>query len=160
MSIPSPQTEALSASVIFKGLHQDELESIASLLKAVTFPSGAVLFEMDSSADRVYLIARGKVKISRFTSYGEETTLNFLGEGNLVGEFGVVDDKGRSARATCVEATDAFFLSADDFNDILTRNATVARNVLREYTLRLRQANDNIVRLLEAERSHARCTAR
>ena len=155
MSILSPQAEALHDSVIFRGLSQGELESIASLLKAETFPIGAVLFEINSKADQVYFIARGKVRISRITSYGEDTTLNILGQGNLVGEFGVVDEKGRSARVTCVENTEVFILSAENFNDILTRNATVARNVLREYTLRLRQANDNIVHQLETERSHA-----
>jgi len=154
MSTLSPQLEALRASAIFKGLTQDELQAVASLLQSKTYAAGAVLIDVNSRVDQVYIIASGKVKISRVTSYGEETTLSFLAEGNIVGEFGIVDEKGRSARATCVEPTVFFTLTADQFDDILTHNVAVARNVLREFTHRLRQANDNIVRQLETERSH------
>jgi signal transduction histidine kinase/CRP-like cAMP-binding protein len=154
MSTLSPQLEALRASAIFKGLTQDELQAVASLLQSKSYAAGALLIDVNSRVDQVYIIASGKVKISRLTSYGEETTLSFLTEGNIVGEFGIVDEKGRSARATCVEPTVFFTLTADQFDDILTHNVTVARNVLREFTHRLRQANDNIVRQLETERSH------
>jgi K+-sensing histidine kinase KdpD len=155
MPTQSPQLEALHASAIFKGLSEAELQSIASLLKTENYDGGTVLIEVNTAVDRVYVIGSGKVKISRFTSYGEETTLSFLGAGNLVGEFGVVDERGRSARATCLEPTVVHSLTAGQFDDILTHNVTVARNVLKEFTVRLRQANDNIVRQLETERSHA-----
>lgn len=154
MSTTVPQMEALRASFIFRGLSQEELQSVASRLKEESYLPGTVLLDVETKVDRVYLIARGKVKISRFTSFGEETTLNMLGEGNIVGEFGVVDEKGRSARATCIEPTVVYTLSTKDFDEILTRNTSVARNVLRELTVRVRQANDNIVRQLETERSH------
>ncbi|HTY35640.1 MAG TPA: GAF domain-containing protein, partial [Bacteroidota bacterium] len=155
MPYPDPQIDALRASAIFKGLTDAELESIASRLTEEKHESGAVLMDVDTKVDFVYLVGKGKLKISRFTSYGEETTLNVLGPGNLVGEFGVVDERGRSARATCLEPTLVYSLPASTFDDLLTQNAIVSRNVLREFTIRLRQANDNIVRQLETERSHA-----
>ncbi len=154
MPTRSPKLEALSASAIFKGLSDTELQSIASLLTTESHESGTVLIDVHSSVDRVYVIGSGKVRVSRVTSYGEETTLSVLGAGNLVGEFGVVDERGRSARATCLEPTVLHVLSAGQFDEILTHNVTVARNVLKEFTIRLRQANDNIVRQLETERSH------
>ncbi len=154
MPTRSPQLEALHASAIFKGLSDAELESIASLLKTESYESGTVLIDINSSVDRVYVIGSGRVKISRLTTYGEETTLSILGPGNLVGEFGVVDERGRSAGATCLEPTMLHSFAASQFDDILTHNVTIARNVLKEFTIRLRQANDNIVRQLEAERSH------
>lgn len=155
MPTPSPQMDALLASAIFKDLSEVELQSVASLLVGESYESGAVLMDVDSKVDRVYLVGKGKIKISRFTSYGEETTLNILGEGNLVGEFGVVDERGRSARATCLEPTVVYRLTASQFDDLLFHNAAIAHSVLKEFTIRLRQANDNIVRQLETERSRA-----
>lgn len=154
MPTRSPKLEALFASEIFKGLSDTELQSIASLLTSESYESGTVLIDVNSTVDRVYVVGSGRIKISRITSYGEETTLSILGAGNLVGEFGVVDERGRSARATCLEPTVVHFLAAAQFDEILTTNVTVARNVLKEFTIRLRQANDNIVRQLETERSH------
>lgn len=155
MSTPSPQMEALNASTIFKGLSETELQSIASQMKEERYESGAVLIDVESKVDRVYLIGTGTVKVSRFISFGEETTLNTLGEGNLVGEFGVVDERGRSARVTCIIPTTVYILTAAQFEEILARHPVVARNLLKEFAIRLRQANDNIVRQLETERSNA-----
>ncbi|MCX6134740.1 MAG: ATP-binding protein [Ignavibacteriales bacterium] len=154
MPTPSPQMDALHASAIFKGLSEVDLQSIASLLKVESYETGSVLIDIDSTVDHVCVVGKGRIKISRFTSYGEETTLNILGQGNIVGEFGVVDERGRSARATCLEPTVVYVLTALQFDDLLSHNPIIARNVLKEFTIRLRQANDNIVRQLETERSH------
>jgi len=66
--------------------------------------------------------------------------------------LGVVDGRERSARATCMESTTVYALSRKDFEHLLNTNTTVAMNVLRELTSRLRQANDNIVQQLESQR--------
>ncbi len=146
--------EALRSSTIFKGLSQEELKTIAPRLTREEYPADAVLVDLNTRVDRVYLIAQGKVKISRFTTYNEETTLNTLSVGNIVGEFGVVDERGRSAKATCLEPTVVYVLLSKDFDHLLTSNTTISRNLLREFTLRLRQANDNIINQLDVERSH------
>lgn len=154
MPTRSPQMEALLNSVLFMGMSEEELQPIAAMLKQEAHPAGALLIDVNAKAEHVYIIAEGKVRISRLTSHGEETTLNTLGAGNVVGEFGAVDERTRSARATCLEPTVVFVLSTREFDKLLTDNTAISRNLLREFTIRLRQANDNIVQQLEAERAH------
>lgn len=154
MSTTGPQIEALRSSIAFRGLSENDLQSIASRLKEESHPAGTVLIDIDEKVDRVFLIIRGKVRISRFTSYGEETTLNMLSDGNIVGEFGVIDDRGSSARVTCAEQSLFFTLSRKDLDGLLTTNPRVSRNIMREFTVRVRQANDNVVHQLEVERSY------
>ncbi|MCX6144561.1 MAG: ATP-binding protein [Ignavibacteriales bacterium] len=154
MSIAGPQIEALRSSIAFRGLSENDLQSIASRMKEESHPAGMVLIDIDEKVDRVFLIIRGKVRISRFTSFGEETTLNMLGDGNIVGEFGVVDDRGSSARVTCAEQSLFYTLTRKDLDELLTSNPRVSRNIMREFTVRVRQANDNVVHQLEVERSN------
>jgi K+-sensing histidine kinase KdpD len=154
MSTTGPQIEVLRSSIAFRGLSENDLQSIASRLKEESHPAGAVLIEIDEKVDRVFLIVHGKVRISRFTSFGEETTLNMLGDGNIVGEFGVVDDRGSSARVTCAEPSLFYTFSKKDLDELLTTNPRVSRNIMRESTVRVRQANDNVVHQLEIERSN------
>jgi K+-sensing histidine kinase KdpD len=154
MSTTSTPMEALRNSVLFKELSEEDLQPIAALLKPQSFPAGTVMIDVDTKVDQAYLIAKGKIKISRLTTYGEETTLNVLSEGNVVGEFGIVDERGRSARATCLEPTEVYALSSLEFDRLLSSNTRVSRSLLREFTMRLRQANDNIIQQLETERSH------
>jgi K+-sensing histidine kinase KdpD len=154
MPMLGPKIEALRSSIVFPGLNDTELQSIASRLQEEVHPAGRVLIDIDDKVDRVFLIINGKVRISRFTSFGEETTLNTLCDGNIVGEFGVVDDRGSSARVTCVVETLFYTLSKKDLDELLTTMPRVARNIMREFTVRVRQANDNVVHQLEIERSN------
>jgi signal transduction histidine kinase/CRP-like cAMP-binding protein len=151
MAMTNRLLEALRASMVFKGLSDQDLQTIAPLLKEESYPAGTVLMDIDAPADKVFLIGKGKVKISRPTAYGEETTLNILEAGNIVGELGVVDDQGRSARATCSEPTTVFVFSIKSFEEVLAGNITVVTNLMRELTGRLRRANDNIVHQLDAQ---------
>lgn len=151
MAITGRQLDALRASVVFKGLSDQDLQTIAPLLKEESYAAGTVLMDIDAPADKVFLIEKGKVKISRHTAYREETTLNILEAGNIVGELGVVDAHGRSARATCLEPTAVFVLPQKEFEALLARQSTISSNVLKELTSRLRRANDNIVQQLETQ---------
>jgi len=152
MAIPGRHFEALRACVIFDGLTDGELQAIAANVTEHSFPPGHLLVEAHGSAGSVYFIGSGKIKVSRLTNYGEETTLNVLSAGNIVGELSVVDGRERSARATCIEPTTVYALPKNDFEQLLNSNNTVARNILKELTSRLRQANDNIVHQLEEQR--------
>ncbi len=151
MPAASREIEVLQSSFIFSGVNKTDLRAIAPHLKAESHSAGEILMDMDFPADKVYLIEKGSVKISRLTGFGEETTLNVLGAGNIVGELGVVDDRTRSARATCLELTSVFAMPKKVFEKLLGTNNIISSNVLRELTSRLRVANDNIVHQLEAQ---------
>jgi K+-sensing histidine kinase KdpD len=152
MANPGRNLEALRACAIFDGVSDQELQAVAANVTEHTFPPGHLLVEAQGSAGSVYFIGSGKIKVSRLTNYGEETTLNILSAGNVVGELSVVDGRERSARATCIELTTVYSLSKKEFEQLLNANTLVARNILRELTSRLRQANDNIVHQLEVQR--------
>jgi K+-sensing histidine kinase KdpD len=152
MSNPTRHVEALRSCAIFDGVRDEDLEAIATTVTEQSYPAGHVLIDAQTKGDSVYFIGQGKVKVSRLTNYGEETTLNVLTAGNVVGELSVVDGRERSARATCLEPTTVYALRKTDFERLLNSNTVVARNVLRELTSRLRQANDNIVHQLEEQR--------
>ncbi len=152
MSNPTRHVEALRSCAIFNGVRDEDLKAIATTVTELSYPAGHILIDAQTKDDSVYFIGQGKVKVSRFTNYGEETTLNVLTAGNVVGELSVVDGRERSARATCLEPTTVYALRKSEFERILNSNTIVARNVLRELTSRLRQANDNIVHQLEEQR--------
>ncbi len=149
MSKEDGTTEVLRSCSVFKDLSEKELENIARTLTLETVSAGKMLMDVSAPADKVYLIERGKVKITRVTSYGEETTLNVLGRGDLVGELSVLDDSTRSARATCVEDTHTYSMPQKEFQKILDVYPSTAINLARELGKRIRAANDVIMRRLE-----------
>ncbi|HEX9613871.1 MAG TPA: ATP-binding protein [Bacteroidota bacterium] len=157
-STPAPAAKgsnALLGSEIFKGLDSETMDFLGSKISRERHPSGHVLMEIDSKPDKVFFIANGKVKICRITRFGDETVLNILEEGNIVGELSVVDGNRRSARAVCLEDCTLFTLPKKDFDKVLQDKPVLAQNLLREFASRLRRANDNIVRKLETQREES-----
>ena len=144
--------KALQDSPVFQDVPHSDLTKITELLKEEFYPAGYVLMDLETKADKVYLILRGSVKISRNTSWGEETILNVLQKGDVVGELATLDGRLRSARATCEQDTVVFSLERRDFSKIVKKNPAVSFNLLKEVGGRLRKANDNVVKSLEAQR--------
>lgn len=149
------QLKVLKKSPIFKDLEEATIKALAKNLKEEKHPSGTLLLDIDTAPDKVYFIEKGKVKISRLTRYGEETVLNIVEEGNIVGELSVVDGRRRSARAICIEDSTFLVLSKSAFDKVLHSDSVLQQNLLMEFCVRLRRANDNIVRKLETQRDES-----
>ena len=149
------QLKALQSSAIFKDLSEKAIKILAKNLKEEKHSSGKILLKMDASADKVYFIEKGKVKILRRTRYGEETVLNIVEEGNVVGELAVVDGHRRSAEAVCIEDCTFLVMTKSSFDKALKEDPAFAQNLLQEFCVRLRRANDNIVRKLEIQREES-----
>lgn len=146
------QLKALKKSSLFKDLEAKAIADLAKHLKEEKHPAGKVILDMDSKAEKVFFIEKGKVKISRLTSYGDETILNIVEEGNIVGELAVVDGNRRSARVVCLEDCEFLVLPKKEFDKALWSEPLLTQNLLKEFCVRLRRANDNIVHKLETQR--------
>lgn len=146
---------ALAKSDIFKSLDESTIASLASSMTEEKHPSGTILLDINTKPDKVFFIEKGKVKISRLTRFGDETILNIIEEGNVVGELSVVDGQRRSARAVCLEDCTLFVLPKKQFDTILQKTPALAHSLLRELCARLRRANDNVVRKLESQREES-----
>ena len=145
--------KSLRTFPILKDMKSADIMRLAKMVEEESYPSGHLLLDIESVADKVYLIEQGKVKVGRKTAYGEETTLIVLGHGDVVGELAVLDGRFRSARATCVDETSVFSISKAGFERLLKRDRAVSLSLLRELASRIRNANDNIVKSLEKQRT-------
>src|SRR5512139_2942361 len=144
--------QVLKKSGIFKDLDGKTLADLAKNLKEEKHKAGSVILKMDTKADKVFFIQKGKVKISRTTRFGDETILNIVEEGNVVGELALVDGSHRSAMVSCLEDCELLVLPKKVFEKALQDDPALSQNLLKELTVRLRLANDNVVRKLENQR--------
>jgi len=144
--------KSLQSTILFHGVSAEDLAKIGAACEVETFPAGKMLFDANSPGDKVFIVDRGAVRISRVTTFGEETTLDVLGHGEVVGEMASLDGQARSARATCLEDCTLLSITRAKFEDLLSHNHAVAFNLLQELSRRIRKADDNIVQQLEEQR--------
>ncbi len=137
-------TNLLKRVPIFSRLSQKDLEDLAESLKVKRCPKNTIVFNEGDVEDGLYLIAKGKVKVVLWDEEGRGITLSVMEPGDFFGEMAVFDDLPRSATVEAVEDTTFFVLEKHKVLELIERNPSIARHILREMSLRLREADDKI----------------
>ncbi len=152
MPTQDERIRSLQSTALFHELSHDDIAQVLDKFREERHPAGAMLFDANTSGDKVFIIEEGVIRVSRVTTFGEETTLDILGRGEVVGELASLDGQTRSARATCAEDSILLSLEKSEFESLLRLSHKVAFNLLRELSTRIRKADDNIVTRLEEQR--------
>jgi len=107
----------------------------------------AIYFEGDP-ADHLYLVAMGKVKLTRHAASGREVLLDILQGGEYFGNLSIVSGQGDYSE-TAIAQTDCCILqiSAQDFEKILTRHPDVTLKVLKAVGQRLEESREIVKQL-------------
>ncbi|MGB0525230.1 MAG: cyclic nucleotide-binding domain-containing protein [Flammeovirgaceae bacterium] len=139
----TPDSEQLNEKVeflkrvsIFKEVATQSLAAIALVLKEIDTPANTNLFHKGDSGTSMYIIKKGKVSI-----HDGDYIFNELVEGEVFGEYALLDTESRSASVTTVTATQLLKLEQNDFYWLMNSNAEVMRGIMRVFTQRLRQHN-------------------
>jgi CRP/FNR family transcriptional regulator, cyclic AMP receptor protein len=107
--------EEKSRSLTTGGLSESDRFLFAAFAEEKQYPSGAVIFREGDAGDAISVIARGRVRISRQISGGEEA-FAILSPGEIFGEMALLDPgTGRSADAVAHEDATVLELSRTRF---------------------------------------------
>ncbi len=111
--------EEKSRSLTSGGLSESDRFLFAAFAEELRFPSGALIFREGDAGDCLYVIARGRIRISRQIAGGEEA-LAILGPGEIFGEMAILDlqASGRSADARSHEDALLLALSRQRFEGL------------------------------------------
>ncbi|MCC6749969.1 MAG: cyclic nucleotide-binding domain-containing protein [Deltaproteobacteria bacterium] len=142
----------LRAAPLFGRLRNEDLVPLARVAEVETIGAGEEIFEEGDLGNVLYVVARGKVAITRAGGLLAE-----LGPGETFGEMSVLDAEPRSAGARAVEATELLCIGSEEFYEVLHEQVEIAEGVIRMLSRRLREANQ---RLEEAANGSGRTGAR
>jgi CRP/FNR family transcriptional regulator, cyclic AMP receptor protein len=144
MSQPASQMtlEALRSVPLFASLDDDAARKLRSLLSDKTVPQNTRLFRQGEKGDAMYLIEKGRVRISIRDHDEEEVILAELAQGDFFGEMSIIDGRQRSADAKVIEDAQLAILSRDAFLSFVRTNSDVALEMLSALTDRLRRTDE------------------
>ena len=137
-------TEFLANVPIFSELENETLEKIAKSGVIQTYKKNTIILSEADSGSAFFVIAEGKVKISRSSNDDKEVILAMLNESDFFGEMSILDGMARSATVTAVEDSRLFIIQRAEFLDLLTKYPDVSIALLTELTKRLRAATMKI----------------
>ena len=142
----------------FELLQDVEAEQIPALLAQCVVERacapGELIFQSGETADALYLIRRGIVRIILPVGNGNHHNLASIGRGGFFGEVAFLDRGRRSANAVATTAVDLFVISRADFDEVSLSQSEVAAKILgqlaRTLALRLRHADAELRAWYEA----------
>lgn len=111
------------------------------------FPEGHVLFREGDAGAAMYVIRRGRVRISRRFDVGERS-LALLGPGDFFGEMAILNRRPRAATATAVEPLQVIEIDASTLEAMVLGQPEIAIRLISRLSRRVDSANDLIDLLL------------
>ena len=136
---------------LFTGLSDDDLREMESVVRERSFRKNEVIFHAHEAGSALFVIKRGRVKISMDDRSGKEVILRILEAGDFFGEMSLLDGQPRSATVSSLEPCLALILSRDQFLRFITRHPEVVMKMLTTLSQRLRKADEKISRLVFAD---------
>lgn len=125
---------------LFSSLTKKELDSIRSNFVLKEFKKSQIILHEEETSEYMYIIVKGKVKISRTAKEGKEMILSMHGAGEFFGEMALIDGETVPATVSAMERSLIALISRDDFFVLLYAQNKVLHNLLRILCIRLREA--------------------
>ena len=127
---------------LFESLDDEAARKLCQLLESIDCKEKTCLFRAGDEGKAMYLIERGKVRISVRATDGHEMTLTELGRGDFFGEMALLDGQRRSADAIVSEDARLAVLSREHFLSFVRSNPNVALEMLTALANRLRHTDE------------------
>jgi phosphoserine phosphatase RsbU/P len=132
---------------LFAALPLIELDRLAATLSPASYPTGTILFYEGDYGDRFYIVLDGQIAIIKAFGTDDERLLGIRGAGEFVGEMSLLSQDGqRTATVRVDQDARVLELTRADFDDMLHRHPTLAYEMLRVLSTRLRASHEHTIR--------------
>jgi CRP-like cAMP-binding protein len=131
----------LRANTFFGGLPDDALDRLIRRGHTKRFAKGDVICRRGDPGDSLMVVLSGRAKVVNTTADAKEVVLNFLGAGDLNGEIGALDGKGRTADTIALEPCEVFAVHARDLLPALTAHPKALLEIIQVLCDKLRSAS-------------------
>ncbi|HHV45415.1 MAG TPA: Crp/Fnr family transcriptional regulator [Tissierellia bacterium] len=132
---------------IFSTLTFDEMMEVASITTSRTYKKGEMVYFQGDREKKLYVIHKGRVKISRISSSGKEQVIRILGPGEFMGELSLFNDEPNANNAEVIEDATVCIIDGDKLKSLMAKYPSIAFKVLEELSLRLKRAENLIENL-------------
>lgn len=164
-TLPEGLPARLQALTIFQGLAPARLAALTERMTLRLVDRGEELVTEGDEGDAMFILLRGRVRITKRTLDNEPYTVAMLGEEDtpFFGEQALLDDERRSATISAEEPSELLVLDRETFERFGDEHPAdalaVTRQLARLVSSNLRRANEDAVLLFQALVNEVRAKA-
>ena len=135
-------------SMLFGKLNEEELEVIVKASSERDLLRGDVLFRENDKPDSLFLVTSGRIAIVNKSFIGKESVVALMENGDLFGEMGLFDDRGRSAEARALEESSVIEVPFKPIKALYEKDPSLLWEVVKMLVDRLRNMDEVLACLL------------
>ena len=129
---------------LFAGLNEADHNLLVQVALRRSYPRHTLVVQEGDRGERFYLLRKGMAKVYLGNGDGREVILSILGPGDFFGEMALIDEESCSASVMTLEESEFVSIGKDEFRKVLASSPSIAANLLKAMSQRLREADHQI----------------
>lgn len=140
--MPDPVAEALRKTPLFSSLSESDLSRVAALSSLRRFAKRDPVFRQGDRADGFYVVAKGKVKVSKLSEEGKEQVLHIVEAPHSFAEATLFEGGSYPADAEAIAECEIVLVPKKPFLELIESHPKVAIRMLGSLSRWLRRMAD------------------
>ena len=136
--------EILREIPLFSGLSDEELNTVATLVKTRSFRKNSVIVTQGDDSSSFYIVLNGRLRVFRDDEDGNEVILNDLQQSSWFGELAILADTTRSASVVTLENTQLGIISKQDLEQLFVKNPRLTLRIAKLLARRVIELTEDV----------------
>lgn len=132
---------------IFSNLSEDEMLEIANITSEAHFDKGSYVYMANDLGGKLYVLHKGRIKISRINHNGKEQVLRIVGPGEFMGEMTLLSNTPLMDNAEVLEKSVMCLIDGNKLKELMNKYPSIAFKVMEVLSKRLEQAESMIEKI-------------
>lgn len=130
----------IKAVPIFKNLSSDEIDEIIMISNHQKLDKGELIYRSGDQLNSLYVIHKGKIKITRLSDDGKEQVIRILSHGDFLGELALFNEAKVTTYAEAIEPTVVCLVDRNRLKKLMNTSPTLSLKMMDELSKRLEKA--------------------
>ena len=133
---------------LLPGMSQEAIHRFNTIVRRIKRRRGEWVFVHGDPGDSIYLVQKGRMKITALSEDGHEVVHEIVGPGEIFGHISSILGIPRTTSAQALEASQLYEIRQKDFESLLTVYPELSLQLLKSVGLKLKKAEDQLLSVI------------
>jgi len=133
---------------LLNGMSQQAVHDFNAMVRTTKRRRGDWIFVLGDSADSIYILREGRIKITALAEGGHEVLHDIIGPGEIFGQASLILGIPRTTSAQVLEASLLYEIRRKSFETLLSMYPELSFQLLKSVLVRLKQAEAQLVNVV------------
>ena len=133
---------------LLRGMSQQAVDRLNEVMRTTKRQRGEWIFVLGDRADSIYLLRKGRMKITALGEDGHEVLHEIIGPGEIFGDTSPILGIPRTTSAQALEASLLGEIRSKDLETLLTAYPEMSLQLLKSVGLRLKKAEAQLLNVI------------